>query len=174
MVRLTTWADSLVDPVARRTGIPREHLAVTVGGEIEATVLELVSELFTRGIGKVLVDVAAGAIATGYAVYGKGVPERLRRELLQVGTHLLARALEAVKYAEFKTALDSFVNALRTRGLAYALSTIVATPGEAMARMGLAAAPAPAPAPAAGARAVAVTVVPPAPAPAPAPGVKVY
>ena len=166
MVRLTSWADPLVAEIARRTGIPREHLAVGLGGELLANVLEQVSGLFTKGLGKVAVDAVAGSIAVGYAVFGKDVPERLRRELLTVGSHLLLRILEAANYVEFKAQLDSFINALRTRGLAYAVSSMFATPGEVMAKLGL------------GTRGVAVatppgrvavTVVPPTATPAPTP-----
>jgi len=174
MVRLTSWADDLMDGLARKTGIPREHLAVQIGGELEATLLEQISEVFTKGIGKILVDTTAGVIATGYAAYGKNVPERLRRELFTIGTHLLMRILEIIKMPETKASIESFTNSLKTGGLAGAIMSIFATPEEALTKIGLVTAPAPATQ--AVGKAVAVTVTPAAPAPAPTPvtGGKVY
>lgn len=162
MVTLTSWLDGLMADASRRTGIPREQLSAHVGGELIGTVLEVVGDLFSKGWLKVAVDALAGGIALGYAVYGRDVPERLRREMIQLGSHLAFRALELVKFSEFWSSLQATAAAIKRGDINAALASVLKTPAEVMATtVGLAPTPPPATAPA-------YTVTPP-PAPPPAP-----
>jgi hypothetical protein len=150
---------------SRRTGIPREQLSAHVGGELIGTVLEVVGDLFSKGWLKVVVDAVAGGIALGYGVYGRDVPERLRREMIQLGSHLAFRALELVNFSEFWSSLQATAAAIKRGDVNAALASILKTPTEVMAAtVGLAPTPPPAPTPA---PTYAVTP-PPTPPPTPA------
>jgi hypothetical protein len=118
---------------SRRTAIPREQLSAHVGGEMIATVLEVVGDLFSRGWLKVAVDALAGAIALGYGVYGRDVPERLRREMIQIGSHLVFRALELVRFQEFWSSLQVTATAIKRGDINAALASVLKTPTEVMA-----------------------------------------
>jgi len=162
MVTLTSWLDGLMADASRRTGIPREQLSAYVGGELIATALEVVGDLFSKGWLKVAVDALAGAIALGYGVYGRDVPERLRREMIQIGSHLAFRALELVKFSEFWSSLRVTAEAIARGDINAALASVLKTPMEVMATtIGLASTTVTAPA-------YEVTP-PPTPPPAPAP-----
>jgi len=163
LVTLTSWLDGLMAEASRRTGIPREQLSAHVGGELIGTVLEVVGGLFSKGWLRVVVDAVAGGIALGYGVYGRDVPERLRREMIQLGSHLAFRALELVKFSEFWSSLQATADAIKRGDVNAALASILKTPTEVMAAtVGLAPTPPPAPAPT-----YAVTP-PPTPPPTPA------
>jgi hypothetical protein len=146
---------------ARVAGLTREELSNAIGGELEGRVLEVISDLFSKGWLSVVVNAVAGGIALGYAIYGKDVSPRLRRELIEVGSHLAFKALEVVKFVEFKASLDTFVKYLSTGNVDAALSTILKSPAEVMATVVGVAPTAPAP--------ISYTVTPPPPPPAPAP-----
>jgi hypothetical protein len=135
MVTLTSWLDGLMADASRRTGIPREQLSAHIGGEFIGTMLEVISGLFSKGWVHPVVNGIAGAIALSYAVFARGVSERLRREMLSLGSHLAFRALELVKAGEFSRSLSETAAAIRTGGIGAALSTVLATPEEVMAKI---------------------------------------
>jgi len=136
--------DGLTEGASRQTGIPKEHISASIGGEFIGAVLETVSGLFSKGWLHPAVNALAGAIALGYSVYGKDVPERLRRELMSLGSHLAFRALELVKFVEFKASLEAFTRYLKAGDINAALSTILKTPGEVATALGIPVGPAPA------------------------------
>jgi hypothetical protein len=146
MVQLTSWLDPFMEGVSRNTGIPTAQLSSHVGGEFIGTLLERISATFSKGFMKLLIDIAAGGIAAGYAIYGKDVPERLRRELLQTGSHLLFRVLEAIDFAQIYSSAKEFFGKLSVGDINGALSTVLRTPEEILSSMGISVAPSPAPA----------------------------
>jgi len=161
MVSLTGWLDSLMEGPARVAGLAREELSSALGGEFGGRALEVLSDLFSKGWLSVVINAVAGGIALGYAIYGKDVSPRLRRELIEVGSHLASKALEVVKFAEFKASLEAFAKYLSAGDIDGALSVILKSPAEVMATV-VGVTPTP-PAP------ISYTVTPPPPAPAPAP-----
>lgn len=130
MVTLTSWLDGLMAEPSRRTGIPREQLSAHIGGEFIGSVLEVVSGLFSKGWLRVAVNAVAGIIALGYATYATGVSERLRREMLSMGSHLVFRSLELVKLSEFWSSLSSTAEAIKTGDVNAILSSVLKTPSE--------------------------------------------
>jgi hypothetical protein len=120
---------------SRRTGIPREQLSAHIGGEFIGSVLEVVSGLFSKGWLSVVVDAVAGIIALGYATYATGVPERLRREMLSMGSHLLFRSLELVKFSEFSRSIRATAEAIKTGDINAILSSVLKTPSEVAAEV---------------------------------------
>jgi hypothetical protein len=166
MVTLTSWLDGLMAEASRRTGIAREQLSAHIGCELIATVLEVISDLFSKGWLKVAVNALAGCIALGYGVYGRDVPERLRREMIQIGSHLAFRALELVRFQEFWSSLQATAEAIKRGDVNAALASVLKTPTEVMAAtVGLVPAPTTVTAPA---YVVTPPPAPPTPQPAPA------
>ena len=135
MVTLTSWLDGLMAEPSRRTGIPREQLSAHIGGEFIGSVLEVVSGLFSKGWLSVVVNAVAGVIALGYATYATGVPERLRREMLSMGSHLAFRSLELVKFSEFWHSLRATAEAIKTGDVNAVLSSVLKTPSEVAAEI---------------------------------------
>jgi len=105
-VSLTGWLDPALEYFARQAGIPVDQYSAQVGGEGIGTALELIADLFTKGWLNKLVQFAAGAISSGYAIWGKDVPARLRRELLAIGTHELLRIVDP-KPSDVKELMDT-------------------------------------------------------------------
>ena len=135
MVSLTKLFDVWFSGVEAATGIPREQLSAHVGSEVVASILEYVSGLFAKGWLKPVINAVAGGVALGYAVYGAGVPERLRRELMSLGAHLALRALELVRFAEFKRSLESFVTALQQGNVDAALAEVFKAPEDVLSEV---------------------------------------
>jgi hypothetical protein len=153
---ITAWLDPVLEYFARTAGIPTEQYVAQVGGEGIGFGLEMLADTFTKGWFNKVVQGLAGLIATSYAVFGRDVPVRLRRELLALGTHELLRVVKMspAEVEEFRRSLVATVNALKRGDADALLASILKTPSEIAAALGI---PMPAPTPR------------PAPAPAPAP-----
>lgn len=93
-VSLTSWLDPALAPLAKEAGISKDEYVSYTGGEAIGTVLEQIAGSFTTGWTKRVINLLAGLIAGGYAVYGDKVPPRLRKELIGVANHELLRLLE--------------------------------------------------------------------------------
>jgi len=141
-VSLTRWLDPLIESFAREAGIPTETYSAIVGGEGIGAILELIGDVFTKGWFNRLIHFITGLIAGGYATFAKGVPTRLRLELLEIGTHELSRVIDVGPgtLPELKRSIDSFVNAVRRGDWDAAMASILRTPAEiqaTLAAMGL-------------------------------------
>ena len=141
-ISLTRWLDPLIENFAREAGIPTETYSAIVGGEGIAAILELIGDVFTKGWFNRLIHFITGLIAGGYATFAKGVPTRLRLELLEIGTHELSRVIDVGPgtLPELKRSIDSFASAVRRGDWDAAMASILRTPTEiqaTMAAMGL-------------------------------------
>jgi hypothetical protein len=136
---LTSWLDPLFEYFARQAGIPTEELASHSGGEGIGNCLEAVADFFTKGWFNKLIQLAAGAIAAGYGTFGKDVPVRLRRELIQMGTHLLWRIIDPTpqEIIEARESLDQSIRALAKGDWNGFLASILRTPAELKAMLGI-------------------------------------
>jgi len=105
-VSLTGWLDPALEYFARQAGIPVDQYSSQVGGEGIGTALEVIADIFTKGWLNKIIQFTAGAIASGYAIWGKDVPVRLRRELLAIGTHELLRIVDP-KPSDIKELMDT-------------------------------------------------------------------
>jgi hypothetical protein len=130
LVELTKLLDELFTEPARRTGIPREQLSAQIGGEVIGNVLEFISGLFAKGWLKPAINGSAAIIALGYSMFAKDVPERLRRELIPIGTHLAMSAIKDMANPEVVSSLQSFRAQLKAGNVHGALSAVLATPEE--------------------------------------------
>jgi len=129
---LTAWLDPVLEYFARQAGIPVSDYSSQVGGEGIGTALEVVSDLFTKGWFNKLVQVAAGGMATAYAVWGRDVPMRLRKELLALGTHELLRFVDPKPsdLLELRESVDAFTSAVKRGDWNAALAAILRSPAE--------------------------------------------
>jgi hypothetical protein len=80
-------------------------------------------------------------LALGYGLYARGVDDRLRRELIAIGSHLSLSAVKDMRNPEVKESLSSFKEYLKAGNIEAALSTILTTPEEAMSILAAPAAP---------------------------------
>ena len=146
---LTAWLDPALKYFAEQAGIPLEDYASTVGGIGEGFGLNIITDIFTKGWLSRLIKLTSGLIGTSYAVFGKDVPVRLRKDLLALGTTMALSGLatDPLKLKEDAESLADFIKSLQAGDVSRALATGLRTPGEISARLGMAA-PAPAPAPA--------------------------
>ncbi len=144
-VSITGWLDPALRYFAEQSGIPVDQYSSQVGGEGIGTALEVVADFFTKGWLNKAVQAAAGLIADGYAIWGKDVPMRLRRELLALGTHELLRIVDPKPsdVIEFRRSLDSFVRAAQRGDWNVALSSVLRTPSEIQAMVGVPSPPTP-------------------------------
>jgi len=138
-VSITGWLDPALKYFAEQSGIPIDQYSSQVGGEGIGTALEVVADFFTKGWLNKAVQAAAGLIANGYAIWGKDVPMRLRRELLALGTHELLRIVDPKPsdVIEFRRSLDSFIRSATRGDWNAALSSVLRTPSEIQAMVGV-------------------------------------
>jgi hypothetical protein len=151
-VSITGWLDPVFKYFAEQSGIPLEQYSSQVGGEGIGTALEVVADFFTKGWLNKTIQAVAGLIADGYAIWGKDVPTRLRRELLALGTHELLRFVDPKPsdVIEFQRSLSTFIDSVHRGDWNAALASVLRTPSEIQTMVG----------------AVALPVLPPAPTPA--------
>lgn len=131
---LTDWLDGVLAGASRTSGIPVEQLSSEIGGEAIAQVFEILSEMFAKGWFSTLIQFVTGLIATGYALLGERVPDRLRRELLEIGTHELFSVAEIVqdsqKLGEIKQSIAQAVEAVNRGDMDMLLRSMLKTPEE--------------------------------------------
>lgn len=148
-VSLTGWLDPVLKYFSEQSGIPLSDYSAQVGGEGVATALEIVADLFTKGWLNKGVQFIAGLIASSYAVWGKEVPTRLRKELLALGTHELLRiaTIKPQEITEIQSSLLEFLRLVQSGRFEEAAMTVLTTPQEIQSAFRMLKAPA-APAPA--------------------------
>jgi hypothetical protein len=146
-VSITGWLDPVFKYFAEQSGIPLEQYSSQVGGEGIGTALEVVADFFTKGWLNKAIQAAAGLIADGYAIWGKDVPTRLRRELLALGTHELLRFVDPKPsdVIEFQRSLSVSIDAAKRGDWNTFLASVLRTPSEIQAMVGVVAPPALAP-----------------------------
>ena len=137
-ISITSWLDPALKYFSEQSGIPVDQYSAQVGGEGIANALEMSADFFTKGWLNRAIQGGAGLIASGYAVWGKDVPDRLRRELLAVGTHELLRVVEVKpdEVLEVRQSLESFISSAQAGDWNSALSSVLTTPAEIQAAMG--------------------------------------
>lgn len=145
---ITAWLDPVLEYFAREAGIGVADYSAQVGGEGFAVGLEALADFFTKGWLNKLIQVAAGGVSTGYAVWGKGIPVRLRKELLALGTHELFRFVDPkpADIEEVHRSIYGFADAVARGDWTAALSTILRSPDEVARMLGMAPSPSPPPA----------------------------
>ena len=143
-VSITGWLDPALDYFAKQSGIPVDQYSSQVGGEGIGTALEMVADFFTKGWLNKGVQFTAGLIANSYAIWGKDVPIRLRRELLALGHHELLRIAnpKPSDIIEMRQSIESFIRAAQRGDWNTALASILRTPKEIQAMFGIRSAPA--------------------------------
>jgi len=136
---ITGWLDPFLEHFARQAGIPTADYSAQVGGEGLGVVLEGIADLFTKGWLNKLIQFATGLIASGYAVYGKDVPIRLRKELLALGTHELLRIVDPSPQdiQELKDSVNKLTNAVKKGDALGALISGLRSPNEIQSMLGI-------------------------------------
>ena len=77
---LTAWLDPAMKYFAEQAKIPVDQYSSQVGGEGIGVTMEVIADFFTKGWLNKEIQTGAGLLASGYAIWGKDVPPRLRRE----------------------------------------------------------------------------------------------
>jgi hypothetical protein len=148
---ITGWLDPLFKYFAEQSKLSVEDLSANQGGEAIGVAMEVISNIFTKGFLNKGIQFLAGLIADGYAIFGKDVSPRLRKELLAMGTHELLRiaTMTPDEVREFQESLKSFMEAVQKGDWNSALASVLRTPSEVRAMLGMSeVAPMPSPAPA--------------------------
>ena len=129
---ITKWLDPALEYFARQAGIPAADYSAQVGGEGIGVALEFLADLFTKGWFNKVIQGIAGLFASGYAVFGKDVPVRLRKELLALGTHELLRIVDPKPsdIREVQESIFKFADAVKRGDVNAALASILRTPRE--------------------------------------------
>jgi hypothetical protein len=148
-VSITSWLDPVFKYFAEQSGIPLEQYSSQVGGEGIGVGLEIVADFFTKGWLNKAIQAVAGLIADGYAIWGKDVPTRLRRELLALGTHELLRFVDPKPsdVIEFQQSLSVSIDAMKRGDWNAFLASVLRTPSEIQTMAGAVAPLAPTPPP---------------------------
>lgn len=130
---LTEWLDPMVRYFAEQSGISVEDYSSRIGGEGIGTALEYVADYFSKGWLNAAIQFITGAIASSYAVWGRGVSPRLRKELISLGFHEMLRFLDQLQPPQLFVAqrsLIDFGDAWRRGDTAGAMATVLRTPAE--------------------------------------------
>jgi hypothetical protein len=136
---ITGWLDPALKYFADQAGIPVSDYSAQVGGEGIGVTLEAVADLFTKGWLNKAIQFVTGLIADGYAIWGRDVNVRLRRELLALGTHELLRIVnpKPSEILEVRDSLSRFIDAAARGDWEGALSSVLRTTGELQAMLGV-------------------------------------
>jgi len=136
---ITGWLDPLFKYFAEQSKLSVEDLSANQGGEAIGVAMEVVSNIFTKGFLNKGIQFLAGLIADGYAIFGKDVSPRLRKELLAMGTHELLRiaTMTPSEIKEFQESLKSFMEAVQKGDWNSALASVLRTPSEVKAMLGM-------------------------------------
>jgi hypothetical protein len=136
---ITGWLDPLFKYFAEQSKLPVEDISANQGGEAIGVAMEVVSNIFTKGFLNKGIQFLAGLIADGYAIFGKDVSPRLRKELLAMGTHELLRiaTMTPSEIKEFQESLKSFMEAVQKGDWNSALASVLRTPSEVKAMLGM-------------------------------------
>jgi hypothetical protein len=136
---ITGWLDPLFKYFAEQSKLPVEDISANQGGEAIGVAMEVVSNIFTKGFLNKGIQFLAGLIADGYAIFGKDVSPRLRKELLAMGTHELLRiaTMTPDEVKEFQESLKSFMEAVQKGDWNSALASVLRTPSEVKSMLGM-------------------------------------
>lgn len=131
-MQLTAWLDEFMRPFAEASGIPASELSVMIGGEGIGNVTEIIADWTTKGWFKRVVQGLVGLLTCGYAIWGKGVDPRLRRELIEWGSHSASRALiiNPREIPELVSSAEESVDAALTGDVDAFINSIVRSPDE--------------------------------------------
>lgn len=138
-VNLTGWLDPALKYFADQAGITIPDYSSQVGGEGIGNALEALADFFTKGWLNKGIQCGAGLIADMYAVWGKDVPIRLRKELLALGTHELLRIVDPKPsdIIEVRHSVELFTDAAVRGDWNAALSSVLRTPAELQTMLGV-------------------------------------
>jgi hypothetical protein len=136
---ITGWLDPLFKYFAEQSKLSVEDISANQGGEAIGVAMEVVSNIFTKGFLNKGIQFLAGLIADGYAIFGKDVSPRLRKELLAMGTHELLRiaTMTPDEIKEFQESLKSFMEAVQKGDWNSALASVLRTPSEVRSMLGM-------------------------------------
>jgi hypothetical protein len=142
---ITGWLDPGLDYFARQAGIPVSDYSSQFGGEAYGNALEAMADFFTIGWLNKAIQFGAGAIAAGYAIWGKGLSPRFRKEFLALGTHELFRFIDPKPsdIVEMRESMARFSDAISRGDWNAALASVLRTPAELQTMMGVAPQPTP-------------------------------
>jgi len=131
-VSITKWLDPVLEYFAKEAGIPTADYTAQVGGEGIGVALELVADFFTKGWLNKVIQAGAGLIADSYAIWGKNVPTRLRKELLALGTHELLRIVKLTpeELNDLQHSVTLSAEAIKAGDLNAFLASVLKTPSE--------------------------------------------
>ena len=116
---LTSWLDGVVGWFADQAGIDKGDYVSQTAGEGIASGIELVCDLFTKGLLNTFLQVGIGAGLGAYAIWGNPNP-RLRKELITIANHLEMRVIDQNPQSilSLRESLDGVINGLKLGGKA--------------------------------------------------------
>lgn len=91
---LTGYMDPAFKYFADQTGIGVSEISPMFGGEIYGAGIELVCDMVMKGLLSKGVQTCIGIGCTAYSLFGDGLSIRLKRELLELGTHEISRLID--------------------------------------------------------------------------------
>ena len=131
-MQLTAWLDEFMRPLAEASGIPASELSIMFFGEGIGNLTEIIADWTTKGWFNRVVQGLVGLITCGYAIWGKGVDPRLRRELIEWGSHSASRALiiNPRELPKLVRSVEESVDAALTGDVDAFINSIVRSPDE--------------------------------------------
>ena len=91
---LTGYMDPAFKYFAEQTKLPIDEISPIIGGELYGAGTELVCDMLMKGLLSKAVQTCIGIGTTAYSIWGDGLSPRLRRELLEYGTHEVSRIID--------------------------------------------------------------------------------
>ena len=134
---LTKWMDPGLKFFAEQAKIPVEQFSTTIGGEGIGTAIESLIDLFSKGVLNKALNVFTGMLSGGYAIFGKDVPDRLKRELVQLGIHELLRFVDPKPsdLIELRRSIDDLLDAVRRNDMEGVRAALLRSPSELQAAL---------------------------------------
>ena len=116
MDSITSFADGLFEPISGKAG--KEQMSTIYLSELYGAGLEALSEMFFTPLGSTIVQGIAG-LGLSAAAVTLDMPERLRTELMEIGSHEVFRFVELLpkKAGEVSENVSDLVEGLKAGDL---------------------------------------------------------
>ncbi|MBA7660384.1 hypothetical protein ES703_68386 [subsurface metagenome] len=129
---LTGYMDPAFKYFAEQTKLPIDEISPIIGGELYGAGTELVCDMLMKGLLSKAVQTCIGIGTTAYSIWGDGLSPRLRRELLEYGSHEVFRIIDPKPsdLIEIAECIENITNGIKSNDIELIMQGLFRTPDE--------------------------------------------
>lgn len=129
---ITEWADPAFKAISEQMRIPVEDVSTIFVGETYGALVELGLDMFTKKFMSKIVQGLLGLGLSVYSIFGEIKEPRLRKELLEWGTHHITRIVDPTPHeiAEIQDSIDTLIAGIEKGDMKLVAQALFRTPEE--------------------------------------------